>query len=233
MSLENGLAVQLPNLVLWPCQSFCELPEEFIPFLSELPRLTLIFWTPSHRETHKVHPPRKHQSEISMQTSIPDTPLMKTFQWTSYCHHSMVQIPCQDCGPRPWSWPLLQPTSPYDPPGCLLPLSLSISPLQPHWPPSVPQTYQLLPISGLCICCSFYFKHFLQKSTFLSPSHHWDRNKIVTTSVPWPPQAISIIFSHFIFYLLSSHMSRKLFSWFIPLTAYCLFPHTWMWTTRG
>ena len=103
MSLENGLIVQPPNPILWPSQSFCELRSvlEFIPFLFKLPRLTFIFGTPSHRGTHEGHPPHDGQSEISMQTSIRDTPLIKTLQWTSHCHHTTAQTPHQDCGPTP------------------------------------------------------------------------------------------------------------------------------------
>ena len=58
MSLQTGLVVQPPSLILWPSQSIRELPGlEYIPFLFKLSRLTFIFETLTQKDIHKVHPP--------------------------------------------------------------------------------------------------------------------------------------------------------------------------------
>lgn len=80
------------------------------------------------------------------------------------------------------------------------------------------------PSQGLRACYSFCF----QNLSLLLPSHYWDLNKIINVLFPLPLQALSITFSFFIFYLLSSNTSRKLFYWFVSLTAFCLFPPMWM-----
>lgn len=114
-------------------------------------------------------------------------------------------------------------------PACPFSLSLSITPLQAQWVLTVSQTYQVFSVSGpLHLLFLLLQIVLLHNFTFLSPSHLWYLNKIIISSLPWPSDALSITFPHFIFYLPSSHMSRKLFYWFIFLSAYYLFLHMWI-----
>lgn len=126
MSLKNGMLLQSPNSILWPSQSFCELPRLlwFIPFC--LNCLDLYFLNTLTQRYTQSTSSTQWPEWISMQLSVHYTSLIKTLQWTSHCHHTTAQTPHQDWA-TPWPWrPLLQPTCPWDLP------YMSPSPLPPQ-----------------------------------------------------------------------------------------------------
>lgn len=150
MSLKNGMLVQSPNSILWPSQSFCELPRLlwFIPFCLNCLDWPLFFEHP-HTETHTKY--------------ILHTMARVNF----YAIINTLHFPDQN---PPMDFPLPPHYSPDSSPGLghtltvetsaaaympmrpalhvSLPSPSSITPLQLQWILSVPQTYQLLTISG-------------------------------------------------------------------------------------